>query len=328
MVESFEEFHPPRLEAIPRCGGEHHETVIIHLTKPEYQNLMKNSVYYATSNKFDNVAIVNYMTLTLTTPPSLEQGLCIYLIALNTKGIPTLPNFEATNIRSFVEVCAYYHFEVMLDQMVEHCLHTGLCYLPAYLEALLRVYGDSDIRVHKLTHRFQSLWNEHQIDPFHVYFGYSYGDIVVVPARDILVSGALRAMVRSLIQSPSLRCRPFYPVCPICETPLQPTEQLRLTPCCRELVHTACQWQFKCEICLHDQHRFSNGALRSAQIMVDSKYLNWFPCFIHKRCKVLYRNRWNTLSHCHIKKLRSTYLWDAKQFFGMDANFLSEGAFV
>lgn len=291
--------------------------IIVRFSRKEFKNLMSHSTYYKSIVNFEELEIMDEMIVRVTHPIGLERGLCVYLIVLNSMDVPVLPSFEKTNVQSFVEICSYYGFNTMLDQMVQFCVDTGLHFLPQCLEALINEFGVSDYRVLHLSELFQALWDTHQHDRISGFLGFGDSLALVLPEQ-LISCGALPALVRSLIQSPALRCRPLFPVCGICELPVHPHQRIQLTHCCAEMVHEECLWATarQCEICIHSQHRFVYGMMHCtvADMLSDFKYKNWFRCQVHAKCLVFYKDKWNTITHRSVSAIKKTMRFDADHF--------------
>ena len=269
----------------------------------EFFNLTENSEYFFGLMGFPNFHIQQEMSITLPNYPItfLNHGLSVYMVSLNCQPVPVLPDFRVTNIKHFIRICLYFHFDTMLEQMKNFTLDIGLHYFPRFFRHMYKIVGPYDPFVKSLVRGFLILWNETQKTPLEEYFPHRRAVGPLSPAQWAMklykYRQILPGLARSLIQSPSMRIRqrnhrgdrvvPIFPVCPVCEIPvINPNEGgFTLTRCCMEVIHDSCQEAIAlCQICCHNNHNRSDfntprhrssSELAQTHFLSHEEYLKW-----------------------------------------------------
>ena len=176
---------------------------------PHQCNILKlRSAYYADIFSFMDTDFTKNVKITVDNP-FFDATMVKHLILLNARGKDELPDYKLVNVGQFVHICAYYSFDRMLDLMTKFCLTTGVHYFPEFFEAMVfnfRIYHPS---IASLWRMFMVLWNQSQKVLLHEYF---LPDYPYLTYQGTLLGGLLfkhkellPGMVRSFIQSPSLR---------------------------------------------------------------------------------------------------------------------------
>ena len=112
----------------------------LHMPGSNFQNLINHSSYFAGLQRLQQTQIQPQMSFTIKSDPfvPLPIGLSAHLISLNSRPVPTLPDFRIVNIHDFVNICIFYNFDLMLDQMLNFSLDTGLHYFPQFFRHLYK----------------------------------------------------------------------------------------------------------------------------------------------------------------------------------------------
>ena len=269
------------------------EPIIIDATKEDMTNLQANSEYFRNKAAFEGIRQPGPTQVSLTTPPGLVQGLCVYLTVLNMALTPSLPNFETTDVEEFIKVCLFYGFDTMMTQMSNFCLDTGIIYSIPFVRTLANIMGNDDKLVTKIqwgmSKMYMAALDREDEDPYMMELEY-FTD----PSWS-------QNLLATICESPDYRCNHFLPICPECYKPLIPNGEVRLTPCCREPIHRRCyRPHVNCNICRADP-MFARGRLMYVSFriddLLDAKCVYWSPCNLHPDCVVNYKDDRITVFH-------------------------------
>ena len=315
----------------------------LHMPGSNFQNLINHSSYFAGLQRLQQTQIQPQMSFTIKSDPfvPLPIGLSAHLISLNSRPVPTLPDFRIVNIHDFVNICIFYNFDLMLDQMLNFSLDTGLHYFPQFFRHLYKNMPRNDPLVLSLVQGFLITWNEAQQERLEDYFPVqpAIGPLSLAQWAEILYQHfpILPGLARSLIQSPTKRLRrwdhtgrqvaPVFPVCPACERHISNPHQrdFTLTTCCHEVIHTDCLSRFQfCYICHHNNHKFPQFyqeiAFTTPDILKERKYLYWNPCnepYCNiPNCWVYERpdRHWHVFPHITHEELAKTYFLSHQEY--------------
>ena len=144
--------------------------VTMHMTGSEFENLIAHSGYYRGFARNDAIPNQSVMSITVKNIEQIDHGLSLHVIALNCRAVPVLPDFRFVNIRHFIRICLFYDLHVMLDQMINFTLDTGLHYFPQFFRYLCGILSPQNTLVHCLVTGFLTLWNANQLDYLEYYF--------------------------------------------------------------------------------------------------------------------------------------------------------------
>ena len=306
------------------------------LTPQQCRTLQSRSVYYAKIFSDSGVDYTENVPVTINTW-HLDLDLVQHLILSNTRDVEELPDFRRVNVKNFVSICALYEFDGMLESMINFCVTTGLHYFPKYFEAMVLTFGLSHPKTDLLWRMFIILWNQSQNMLIHDYFlpeypHFSYHDGAFLGELLFRHRDLLPGMVRSLIQSPSLRAESPFLVCQVCELPINSSEvgspSVTITTCCKELLHTACRDSYfvsrtLCDICCHANFKLQvpqymrllqGTSIRGVDFIPNRRLVHWKECSQHDACCVYERPDWSTVHHCVKSKLDASLSWNMSEF--------------
>ena len=324
--------------------------VTMHMTGSEFENLIAHSGYYRRFARNDAIPNQSVMSITVKNIEQIDHGLSLHVIALNCRAVPVLPDFRFVNIRHFIRICLFYDLHVMLDQMINFTLDTGLHYFPQFFRYLCGILSPQNTLAHCLVTGFLTLWNANQLDYLEYYFPAhsEIGPISPTQWAKILYNHfrILPGLARSLIQSPPIRVRrqnhmgkqvsPVFPVCPSCERDIpNPNEGgFTLTNCCREIIHMTCLATYDtCHICRHENNALAKYSsigfsvdISTQSILRERKYIHWQPGCIYQvsaggqcypnSCWSYDRSHahWHIYPHFIQKELAKTYFLSPQDF--------------
>ena len=279
-------------------------TIQLLLPLNEIINLRNNSVYYKNKWEFENLPLdEGPVKISIMKTEGLEFGLCIYMVCLNCRQTPELPDFGKTKLGSFLRVCTYYGLDHSLQQAVEHFLSLGVKYLFNFLRILNAAGGREHPLLLSMMPRVIALVEKTQMEVAAAHRTPISPDILMSwiiepPSRELTLRVGI--VVKAIINSVATRTSSFFPVCFVCWKPVRGVEGAIISECCKEPVHVECYNRHQtCRLCrivpasLRRFVSYSNqnrDALYIMEKMRSHKILDFYRCPLHDECFIRIRH--------------------------------------